>query len=184
MKTTFSKTLSQAALVAALAISAGYAAAQAQPGMSGATVGPISQSGVGMRGGPGHGEHAGRGHFAQRLEAIKAQLNLNATQDAQFSVAKNATAKAMTAGKEARMNAKKLAQAELAKPDPDLAMLLTTREATHDAAQIERKAATAEWAKFLSMLSAEQKVVVKSQLLDRMQRAEAMREKFLQRKQG
>jgi LTXXQ motif family protein len=180
MKSTFSKSLSQAALVAALAISAGFAAAQAQPGMSGAAVGPLSQ---------GHSAHGmdakrTRGDFGRRLEAIKAQLNLNATQEAQFNVAKAASVKAMEAGKAARMNAAKTVKSELAKADPDLALLLTTREAVREAAQAERKAATAEWAKFLSTLNAEQKAVVKSQLLDRMHRAEAMREKFSQQKLG
>ena len=42
----------------------------------------------------------------------------------------------------------------------------------------DRNAAVAEWVKFTQTLSAEQKRLVASQLLDRVTRAEALREKF------
>ncbi|TAG06221.1 MAG: hypothetical protein EAZ43_01685 [Betaproteobacteria bacterium] len=180
MKTTFSKSLSQSAVVAALALCAGFAAAQTG-GLAGA---PVGAGGAGANRMMGPAGHHGGAHFAKRLEAIKSQLNLNATQEAQFGVAKTATEAAMNAGKTARVNAAANAKAELAKADPDLGALLVARESAQDAAQAQRKAATAEWAKFLSLLSVEQKAVVKSQLLDRMQRAEAMREKMGQRAKG
>lgn len=189
MKTTYSKYLSQATLIAALAITAGFAAAQTpgtQPaaGMQGAQVGSaVTPRDVGaksiMSGPAGHKHDLG-----QRLEAVKAQLNLNPTQDAQFAVAKEASGKAMAAGRAAHMNARSAAKTELTKSDPDLGKLLTMREATHEAAAAERKAATAEWAKFLNSLNPEQKAVVKSLLVDRMHRAAAMREKVMNRNQG
>jgi Spy/CpxP family protein refolding chaperone len=129
--------------------------------------------------------HRASGHnrddLGQRLEAVKAQLNLNATQESQFVTAKAATDKAMTAGKTAHVTMRASAKAEMAKADPDLGKLLTMRESAREAAAAERKAATAEWAKFLNLLNPEQKAVVKSLLVDRMHRAAGMREKFTHR---
>jgi Spy/CpxP family protein refolding chaperone len=184
MKTAYSKYLSQATLIAALAISAGFATAQTQPGMQGANVGANStvprDPAAHRMAAHGHG----RGDLGQRLEAVKTQLNLNPTQEAQFVTAKAATDKAMTAGKTAHMNVRATAKAEMGKADPDLGKLLTMRESAQEAAAAERKAATAEWAKFLNLLNPEQKAVVKSLLVDRMHRAEAMREKSMYRNKG
>ncbi len=183
MKTAYSKYLSQATLIAALAISAGFAAAQTpqtqQPGMQGAQVSPNAPSRDYAKA-AGHG----KANLAQRLETVKSQLNLNATQDAQFTVAKAASDKAMAAGKAAHMNVRTATQAEMGKADPDLGKLLTLRETSREAASVERKAATAEWAKFLNLLNPEQKTVVKSLLVDRMHRAAAMREKFTNQSKG
>jgi hypothetical protein len=183
MKTAYAKYLSQATLIAALAISAGFAAAQAPQasatGMQGAQVNPNSPN-------RDYAQSAGHGkpHLGQRLEAVKAQLNLNATQDAQFAVAKAASDKAMATGKTAHMNVRAATKLEMGKADPDLGKLITLREASHEAAAAERKAATAEWAKFLNSLNPEQKTVVKSLLVDRMHRAAAMRDKFTNQTKG
>lgn len=162
MKSRFSSKFSSAALIASLALGSAFAVAQpAGPGMQGARMGAHG----------GHG-HAGKGeeHFAKRMEALKSKLNLNPTQEAQFSAAQAATRTAMDAGRDARMKARDTARAELQKADPDLAMLLTQRESLRDANATQRKAAINEWSKFLGLLTTEQKAVVKSQLLNRMQR--------------
>jgi Spy/CpxP family protein refolding chaperone len=160
MKTRFSNTFSSAALVASLALASAFAVAQPMP--------PGEHGGKhAMRGGHGGGE----AHFAKRLEAMKAKLNLNATQEAQFNVARDATKTAIEAGRAARMSARETAKTELAKADPDLAGLLVQRESLKDANAPQRKAAMNEWAKFLSLLSAEQKSLVKGQLIARMNRA-------------
>jgi LTXXQ motif family protein len=182
MKTAYSKYLSQATLIAALAISAGFATAQTQPGMQGASVGANSA----VPRDPSAHRMAGhnRGDLGQRLETVKAQLNLNPTQEAQFVTAKAATDKAIAAGKTAHMNVRATAKTEMGKADPDLGKLLTMRESAQEAAAAERKVATAEWAKFLNLLNPEQKTVVKSLLVDRMHRAAVMREKFTNQNKG
>lgn len=164
MKYRFSTQFSRAALIASLAIGSAMAFAHPAGGIAGAQVGE-------MRGGHkammhGHGE----GNIAKRMEMLKSKLNLNASQEAQFNVARDATKKAMEAGRAARMNARTQAQAELNKADPDLANLLLQRESLKEANAAERKAALNEWAKFLGLLTTEQKTVVKGQLLNRMQR--------------
>jgi LTXXQ motif family protein len=167
MKTSFSRHFSHAALVASLAIGAAVAAAQPATGIAGAQVGePRAQKMQGMHGGAQHGE----AHFAKRMEMLKSQLNLNASQEAQFNVARDASKKAIEAGRAARMNARSAAQAELNKADPDLANLLLQRESVKEANAVQRKAALNEWAKFLGLLTTEQKAIVKSQLLDRAKR--------------
>ncbi len=162
MKYRFSTQFSRAALVASLAI--GSAFAFAQPTTSGATGEHRMQK---MQ-----GEHGGRGeaHIAKRMEMLKAKLNLNATQEAQYNVARDATKAAMEAGRSARLAARTSAQTELNKADPDLAALLLQRESVKDANATQRKAALNEWAKFLGLLTTEQKSLVKSQLINRMQR--------------
>jgi LTXXQ motif family protein len=168
MQTRFSKNFSRAALVASLAI--GSALAFAQPGVGGAQGEHRMHKMQGEHGGRGgHGGH-GEAHIAQRMEMLKAKLNLNATQEAQYNVARDATKAAMDAGRAARLAARTSAQAELNKADPDLASLLLQRETVKDANASQRKAALNEWAKFLGLLTTEQKAMVKSQLLNRMQR--------------
>jgi Spy/CpxP family protein refolding chaperone len=164
MKSRFSTQFSRAALIASLAIGSAMAFAQPAGGMDGARVGE-------MRGHKAmHGEH-GEAHIGKRMEMLKSKLNLNATQEAQFNVARDATKVAMEAGKAARVNARAAAETELSKADPDLAALLLQRESVKDANATQRKAAMNEWAKFLGLLTTEQKAIVKSQLLNRMQRA-------------
>jgi Spy/CpxP family protein refolding chaperone len=161
MKTRFSATLSRTALVATLALASAFAAAQPMTGAE--------------RGGKMHAFKAGgepdAARFAMRLEMMKTKLNLNATQEAQFNTAREATKAAVEAGRAARVNARGSAQAELAKADPDLGALLIQRELVKEANAGQRKVAVNEWAKFLSLLNTEQKAIVKSQLLNRMSRA-------------
>ncbi len=122
--------------------------------------------------------------FGNHFAAMKAKLNLNPTQDAQYVVASQATQKAFVAARKARSAAAETARAELAKPDPDFVRLLNLREETEAAFASERKAAISEWIKFTQLLTTEQKALVKGQLLDRVSRAGEMREKFRQRHGG
>ena len=122
--------------------------------------------------------------FGNHFAAMKAKLNLNATQDAQYVVAMQLSIKANESIRKARVAAAGVAKAELAKADPDFARLLNLRDETQAATAAERKAAIAEWVKFTQILTTEQKGMIKSQLLDRVSRADDMREKFRQRHGG
>ena len=122
--------------------------------------------------------------FGNHFAAMKAKLNLNPTQDAQYSVASMATLKALESARKARTASAATAKAELAKVDPDFARLLSLRDETQAATATERKTAISEWVKFTQLLSTEQKALIKGQLLDRVSRADEMREKFRQRHGG
>jgi len=58
------------------------------------------------------------------------------------------------------------------------------KEEAQAATASERKTAISEWVKFTQLLSTEQKALIKGQLLDRVSRADEMREKFRQRHGG
>lgn len=122
--------------------------------------------------------------YGNYFAAMKAKLNMTAAQDAQYTVALKATVKANDAARKARTAAADAAKAELAKPEPDFERLLNMREEFGALGENERKTAIAEWVRFTRMLSTEQKALVKGQLLDRVSRAENLREKFRQRHGG
>jgi hypothetical protein len=122
--------------------------------------------------------------FGNHFAAMKAKLNLNAAQDAQYVAAMRASIKANEAVRKARVAAAAAAKTELTKVDPDFARILNLRDETQATTAVERKAAIAEWVKFTQILNAEQKGMMKSQLLDRVSRADDMREKFRQRHGG
>ena len=122
--------------------------------------------------------------FGNHFAATKAKLNLNAAQDAQYAVAMQLTIKANDSTRKARIAAAATAKTELAKTEPDFARLLNLRDETQAATAVERKAAIAEWVKFMQILTTEQKGMIRSQLLDRVSRADDMREKFRQRHGG
>jgi Spy/CpxP family protein refolding chaperone len=163
MNTRFTTQFSRGALVASLAIGSALAFAQPAGGLDGARVGDLRAHKM-------HSGASGEGQIAQRMEMLKSKLNLNPTQEAQFGVAQDATKAAMEAGRTARVSAKASAQAELNKADPDLGALLLQRESLKEANSVQRKAALNEWAKFLGLLTTEQKAVVKGQFLNRMNR--------------
>jgi hypothetical protein len=122
--------------------------------------------------------------FGNHFAAMKAKLNLNATQDAQYVVAMQLTIKANELTRKARVAAAATAKTELAKTDPDFARLFNLCEETQATFALERKAAVAEWVKFTQILTTEQKGMIKGQLLDRVSRADDMREKFRKRHGG
>jgi Spy/CpxP family protein refolding chaperone len=122
--------------------------------------------------------------FGNHFAAMKAKLNLNAAQDVQYVAAMQASIKANESARKARVAAAATAKAELAKADPDFARLLNLRDETQAATATERKAAINEWVKFTQILTAEQKAMMRGQLLDRVSRADDMREKFRQRHGG
>lgn len=151
----------QLLLLAALAMAAGLAQAAPPPGMPD----------IGLP-------------FGNYFAVMKAKLNLTAEQDAQYTIASRATQVAMEAARKARTASAVAAKAELMKADPDFAKLLALRDDTVNASSAERKLANSEWIKFTQLLSTEQKALIKGQLLDRVSRAENMREKFRQRHGG
>lgn len=122
--------------------------------------------------------------YGNYFAPMKAKLKMTPAQDAQYTVALKATVKANDAARKARTAAAEAARTELAKAEPDFERLLNLPEEFSEFSTRERKAANAEWVRFTRMLSAEQTALVRSQLLDRVSRAENLREKFRQRHGG
>lgn len=160
--------VARAALVAMALCAVGEVAAQTQAPIPAQTLAPIPAPGM-----PAYGLPYGN-YFA----ALKAKLKLSAEQDAQYAVALKATNKANDTLRKVRDEAAKALRAELAKPEPDFGKVLAQGAENERAVAPDRNAAVAEWVKFTQTLTAEQKRLVAGQLLDRVTRAEALREKF------
>lgn len=130
----------------------------------------------------GHGHH-GRGGFEIEhvLAQVKAQLNLNTQQQSMWDAA-------VAHGKAARQNARATMEsvhgalkAELAKPEPDFAVVAATADAAQANAQAARKQVRDEWLSLYATFSPAQKAVVRDVVKARVDRMEAFREKMKER---
>jgi len=109
------------------------------------------------------------------LAKVKDQLNLITSQQMQWD---NAAALAKTAHETAHANFSQLntaMQAELAKPEPDLASMATAADNVHAQNETSRKAARDAWLALYATFSPEQKGVVAGALKAGMEREEAHR---------
>jgi Spy/CpxP family protein refolding chaperone len=158
------RSLRAVALAAVAVLALGGGAAMAQPG-----------------GGPGHGHGGGPGggmEMEHVLGAVKAQLNLNTSQQLAWD---NALAQTKAAHEAGRANMEKIhavMTAELAKPEPDLAAVAATADSIHAANQTLRQGVRSQWLQIYATFSPAQKAVVRDALVARMARMETMRDKM------
>jgi len=123
---------------------------------------------------PGHGMH----DPLSVLQRIQAKLNLNTSQQQQFDAA---VAQSKTAHEAIRANFQQLkaaTQAELAKPDPDLAALATLSDQVQQQNIAQRKQARAAWLALYATFTADQKTTVRDAINARMARMDAFRERM------
>src|SRR5215470_2461732 len=109
------------------------------------------------------------------LAKVKGELNLNTSQQMQWD---NAAALARNAHTAARANLSQLKtamQAELAKPEPDLASMATAADGVRDQNETARKSARDAWLALYATFSPEQKTLVASALKAGMERKQAHR---------
>jgi len=105
-----------------------------------------------------------------QVAKVKDQLNLNTSQQMQWN---NALALAKTAHETARANFSQLQtamQAELAKPEPDLASMATAGDAARLQNEAAHKTARDAWLALYATFSPEQKTVVAGALKASMER--------------
>lgn len=126
--------------------------------------------------------------IAGMLQAAKARLNLDSSQQQAWD---NAVAQSKAAHQTIGANRQRLhdmAEVELAKPEPDLAALAALADQIHQTNHDAHVAARNEWLKLYAMLSPEQKAVVRDGIAARVARMEQfrerMREHFRQRLPG
>ena len=168
---TFHRTLRTIAGIAAVAVAIGLgsAAALAQPA------------------GVAHGHH-GRGGpdemIGHLIAHAKARLNLNTMQQGMFDTAVADSKAAREAGRALHEKVKATLQAELAKPEPDLAAVAAAADAAVDQSRDKRKAIRAEWLALYATFTVEQKAVVKDLLQKRLAHAESFREKMREHMQS
>ena len=108
-----------------------------------------------------------------QLAKVKDQLNLNTSQQAQWD---NIAALAKAAHESAHANSTQLRtamQAELAKPEPDLASMAATADTLRQQNQTQHKAVQDAWLALYATFTPEQKAVVASTLKAGMERHQA-----------
>ena len=106
----------------------------------------------------------GMGEPLHMLAAVKGQLNLNTSQQLQWD---NAVAQAKAAHDAARANHAQLKaalQAELAKPEPDLASVATLADGTRQQTESTHRAARDAWLALYATFTPDQKAVVRDAL--------------------
>ncbi|HXX83757.1 MAG TPA: periplasmic heavy metal sensor [Casimicrobiaceae bacterium] len=118
-----------------------------------------------------------RGHgdpFAV-IETLKGSLNLNTSQQQQFDSAVAASQAARQTIRANLIQLKAASQAELAKPEPDLAALAAQADAVQDQNSVARKSARSAWLALYATFTPDQKAVVRNAIQAKMTMMESIR---------
>jgi Spy/CpxP family protein refolding chaperone len=129
-----------------------------------------------------HGGGFGFGFFG--MGKIKDQLNLSPDQLAQWDAA---TAQMKSAHQAMRQNHQQLRQAlqaELAKPEPDLAALATLADSLRQKGEASHQQVRNAWLQLYATFTPAQKAVVRDAMLQRMQKMQEFHDKMSSRHEG
>lgn len=132
---------------------------------------------------PGAHPHAW-GHPMAMLEAVKAQLNLNTSQQQQWD---NAVTQGKTARDAARANfgtLKSAMQAELAKTEPDFSAVAAVADDVEQKNSALRKQARNAWLALYATFTPEQKAVARDAIKAKLNRMEHFRARLRERLGG
>jgi len=135
---------------------------------------------------PPHGPGPGGGgiEIEHVLAPLKAQLNLNTSQQGMWDSAV-ASSKAARQTLRANMDQVHTAlNAELAKAEPDLAAVAAAADTAQANSQTVRKQARDQWLSLYATFTPDQKAVVKAAIQARVARMEAFRDKMKERIQS
>lgn len=135
--------------------------------------------------GPGHGPGGpGGAGIEQVIASLKAQLNLNTSQQSMWdSIAANGKAARATA--RASMEQVHAAlKAELAKPEPDFAAVAALSDQAQANAQAGRKQIRDQWLALYATFTPAQKAVVRDAFAARLARMESFRSRMKERFDG
>jgi len=134
---------------------------------------------------PAPGTSADPGAMIERmLQHAKAKLNLDSSQQVAWD---NAVAASKAAHQAMRANRQKVndaLQAELAKPQPDLASVAALADEVAQQNRVQHVGARNQWLTLYAMLSPDQKTIVRDGIASRMARLEAFRDRMRARMQG
>jgi Spy/CpxP family protein refolding chaperone len=145
----------------------------------------LALTGVAALAQPGPMHHGGGGiEIEHVLGAVKGQLNLNTSQQLMWDNAVAQTKAAHTSGRDNMQKVHDALTAELAKPEPDLAAVAAVADSAQTSNQTLRQSVRAQWLQLYGTFTPEQKAVVRTALLTRVARMDAMRAKMQQRMQG
>ena len=158
--------------VAALAMTLGAGLALAQP--AGAPYMPGGPHGPGGMHGPGPGEQM-IGHL---IANARTQLNLNTMQQSMFDTAVADSKAARGKARALHQKVRDAMQAELAKPEPDLAAVARIADDVEQQARALRQPIRDEWLNLYATFSPEQKATLRDLLQKRITRAESFRQRM------
>jgi uncharacterized membrane protein len=130
---------------------------------------------------PAHFGPRGGGDFVSAIAALKGQLNLDTSQQTLWD---SAVAAGKSARETARANmqaARSVLNAELAKPEPDLAAVAVAADSARAQNTALRHQVRDAWLSLYGTFSPDQKAVVKAAIEQRLARMDQWRAKRLQR---
>ena len=136
----------------------------------------------GPRKGP-HGGSAGGGLVEHVIAGLHDRLALDSSQQLMFDQARTQSLAARNQAIAQRKDVRARIDAELAKGEPDLAAVATLVDGMDDQGRAARHAARDQWLKLYANLRADQKVVVRDAIRERLAHADGMRDQMRQRMQ-
>jgi protein CpxP len=155
------RTLRWAGIAGAALFAAGLAVAQPGP--------------MHAHGGPGPG-------IEGVLSQLKDKLNLNTAQQDQWETIRTQGKAAFEAARTARQNLHTAMQAELAKPEPNLAAMAALADKAEADARAARNKVRDQWLQlYTNTFTSEQKAVVRAALQDHMAKMDSFRAKMIER---
>jgi G:T/U-mismatch repair DNA glycosylase len=139
---------------------------------------------AGPGGGPGHGGPGAGFALESVLASLKAQLNLTSAQLAMWDAAAAAATSARGTGRANMEKVHEALTAELARAEPDLAGVATIADAAQAANQTLRRQVRDQWLALYATFTPAQKALVRDAAKARVERMQAMREKYRERMQS
>lgn len=127
------------------------------------------------------GHHQGGEEFFAHMAEVKAQLNLDASQQAMWDSAVAAGKAAREAGRARRDTIRQVVAAEAAKAKPELRNIASATDKVRDSATTDRRAVRDQWLKLYESFNSDQAAVVKTMLTNRLARMDSFRERMKQR---
>ena len=137
-------------------------------------------------GGPGHGHGPPGGglEIEHVLAGLKDQLNLDTSQQLNWTNAVTATKSARAAAQAGMQTVHDALAAELAKPAPDLAAVAAVADGVHASNQTLRQGVRAQWLQVYGMFSPAQKTIVRDALVKQLARMDTMRARMREHMQN
>ena len=130
------------------------------------------------------GPHGGGFDVGHLIAHAKAQLNLNTSQSSMFDAAVAQSKAARPQLQALHQQVKTALTNELAKPEPDLAAVAAAADGARASATTIRNQVRASWLALYATFSPDQKAVIKTMLQNRLARAEAFKQRMLERLQN
>lgn len=131
--------------------------------------------GAAMHGGPG-----ADGMIAGALQAVKARLNLNTSQQVAWDAAVNDSKTVRQAARARMQQVHDALTAELAHPEPNFAAIATLGDQAQQDIGAQRLQVRNEWLSLYSTFTAEQKAIVRDAVAQRVARMDQFRARMLQ----